>query len=67
MSSSYYPLWVEKILFLGLISLGVYAGIALQDHLDGASLILSWVCGLPLIVLVLTEGIGRIFQTILSK
>lgn len=67
MGSSYYPLWVEKILFLGLIALGVYAGIALQDHLDGASLILSWVCGLPLIVLVLTEGIGRIFQTILSK
>ena len=67
MSSSYYPLWVEKILFLGLIALGVYAGMAVQDHLDGASLILSWVCGLPLIVLVLTEGIGRIFQTILSK
>ena len=67
MSSSYYPLWVEKILFLGLIALGVYAGIALQDHLDGASLILSWACGLPLIVLVLTEGIGRIFQAILSK
>ena len=67
MSSSYYPLWVEKILFLGLIALGIYTGIALQDHLDGASLILSWVCGLPLIVLVLTEGIGRIFQAILSK
>jgi hypothetical protein len=67
MSSSYYPLWVEKILFLGLIALGVYAGIALQDHLDGASLILSWACGLPLIVLVLTEGIGRIVQSILSK
>ncbi len=67
MSSSYYPLWVEKILFLGLIALGVYAGIALQDHLDGASLILSWACGLPLIVLVLTEGTGRILQAILSK
>ena len=67
MSSSYYPLWVEKIIFLGLITLGVYAGIALQDHLDGASLILSWVCGLPLIVLVLTEGTGRILQAILSK
>jgi len=52
---------------LGLIALGVYAGIALQDHLDGASLILSWVCGLPLIVLVLTEGTGRILQAILSK
>ena len=67
MSSSYYPLWVEKILFLGLIVFGVYAGIALQDHLDGASLVLSWVCGLPLVVLVLTEGIGRILQAIVSK
>jgi len=67
MSSSYYPLWVEKILFLGFIALGVYAGIALQDHLDGASLVLSWVCGLPLVVLVLTEGIGRILQAIFSK
>jgi len=67
MSSSYYPLWVEKILFLGLIALGVYAGIALQEYLDGTSLILSWVCGIPLIVLVLTEGIGRIVQSALSK
>ena len=67
MSSTYYPLWVEKLLFLGLIALGVYAGNALQDHLDGASLILSWVCGIPLVVLVLTEGIGRILQSTLSK
>ena len=67
MSSTYYPLWVEKLLFLGLIALGVYAGIALQDHLDGASLILSWVCGIPFVVLVLTEGIGRIIQSTLSK
>ena len=67
MSSTYYPLWVEKLLFLGLIALGVYAGIALQDHLDGASLILSWVCGIPLVVLVLTEAIGRIIQYTLSK
>ena len=67
MSSTYYPLWVEKLLFFGLIALGVYAGIALQNHLDGASLILSWVCGIPLVVLVLTEGIGRILQSTLSK
>ena len=67
MSSTYYPLWVEKLLFLGLIALGVYAGIALQDHLEGASLVLSWVCGIPLVVLVLTEGIGRIIQSTLSK
>tara|TARA_B100000614_G_C14549627_1_gene493448 strand:- start:2083 stop:2286 length:204 start_codon:yes stop_codon:yes gene_type:complete len=67
MSSSYYPLWVEKILFLGLIALGVYAGIALQEYLDGTILILSWVCGIPVIVLVFTEGIGRIVQSALSK
>ena len=67
MSSTYYPLWVEKLLFLGLIAAGVYAGIALQDHLGGASLILSWVCGIPLVVLVLTEGIGRMLQSTLSK
>ena len=67
MSSTYYPLWVEKLLFLGLIALGVYVGIALQEHLDGASLVLSWACGLPLIVLVLTEGIGRALQSTLSK
>lgn len=67
MSSTYYPLWVEKLLFLGLIALGVYVGIALQEHLDGASQILSWVCGIPLIVLVLTEGIGRALQSTLSK
>ena len=67
MSSTYYPLWVEKLLFLGLIAAGVYVGIALQDHLDGASLILSWVCGIPLVVLVLTEGIGRMLQSTLSK
>ena len=67
MSSTYYPLWVEKLLFLGLIALGVYVGIALQEHLDGASLIRSWVCGIPLIVLVLTEGIGRALQSTLSK
>lgn len=67
MSSTYYPLWVEKLIFLGLIALGVYAGIALQEHIDGTSLILSWFCGIPLVVLVLTEGIGRIFQSTLSK
>ncbi len=67
MGSTYYPLWIEKLLFLGLIAVGVYAGIALQEHFDGANLILSWVCGIPLLVLVLTEGIGRILQSILSK
>ena len=67
MSSTYYQLWVEKLLFLGLIVVGVYAGIALQEYLDGESLILSWVCGIPLIVLVLTEAIGRSLQSSLSK
>ena len=65
--SSLYPLWIEKIIFISLISLSVFAGIALKSHLDGPALILSWVCGLPLLVLVLTEGIGRAIQSVLSK
>ena len=67
MSSSYYPLWIEKLVFLALVSSGIYAGFFLQDHLDGASLILSWVCGIPLVVLVLTEVIGRALQSNHSK
>ena len=33
-----YPLWIEKLLSLGLIASGVYAGYALGDHYSlGAS------------------------------
>ena len=65
--SSLYPLWVEKMVFIGLISLAIVSGIALKSHLEGPALILSWVCGLPLLVLVLTEGIGRVVQSVYSK
>ena len=65
--SSLYPLWIEKLIFVGLIALAICAGMALQDHFSQINLILSWVCILPLIVLVLTEGIGRMIQSIHSK
>ncbi len=64
---SLYPLWIEKLVFLGLVGSAIFAGITLQSHLDGVPLILSWVCGLPLLVLVLTEGIGRFIQSQFSK
>ncbi|MBA4694728.1 MAG: hypothetical protein DWC06_06290 [Candidatus Poseidoniales archaeon] len=65
--SSVYPLWIEKMIFLVLVASSVYAGIELQNHLTGAMLWLSWVCGLPLVVLVTTEGIGRIVQKINTR
>jgi hypothetical protein len=65
--SSLYPLWIEKLIFVGLIALAVCAGMALQHHFSQINLMLSWVCILPLIVLVLTEGIGRMIQSIHSK
>ena len=64
---SLYPLWIEKLVFLGLVTSAIFAGIALQSHLNGVPLILSWVCGLPLLVLILTEGIGRFIQSQFSK
>ena len=65
--SSLYPLWIEKLIFVGLIGLAVYTGMALQDHFSGYNLTLSLVCGLPLAVLVLTEAIGRSIQSMHSK
>ena len=65
--NSLYPLWIEKLVFIGLISLGGFLGIVLKSHLDGATLIFSWICGIPLIVLVMTEGLGRAIQSALSK
>ena len=64
---SLYPLWIEKLVFLGLVTSAIFAGIALQSHLNGVPLILSLVCGLPLLVLILTEGIGRFIQSQFSK
>lgn len=65
--SSLYPLWIERVVFLGLISLAVVSGIALKSHLEGPVLMLSWFCGLPLLILVLTEGIGRVVQSVYSN
>lgn len=65
--SSLYPLWIERLVFFGLISLAVVSGMALKSHLEGPALMLSWFCGLPLLVLVLTEGIGRAVQSVYSK
>lgn len=64
---SLYPLWIEKFVFLGLVASAIFAGISLESHLDGVPLVISWVCGLPLLVLVLTEGVGRFIQSQFSK
>ncbi len=65
--SSLYPLWIEKLVFLCLIASAIYSGYALQDQLSGVVLWLSWICVLPICVLVITEGIGRTIQSIYSK
>jgi len=62
-----YPLWIEKLAFILIIAAGVYAGTLLQDHLSGIGLLLTWFCGLPLAILVIMEGVGRIIQSTLSK
>lgn len=62
-----YPLWIEKVIFLVLIGLSVYGGILLQDYLSGALLWISWLCIMPIAVLVITEGIGRTVQSVYLK
>lgn len=64
---SVYPLWIEKLVFLLIIASGIYAGYALGEHMSGVTLLLTRVCGLPLAILFLTEGVGRIIQSALSK
>ena len=65
--SKSYPLWSEKGFFLGLVCLGIFAGIAIQSYVSGAGLLLSWFCGIPLAVLLMTEGVGRFLQSILAR
>jgi len=67
MMGSTYPLWVEKLVFIGLIAGAVYAGMMLQDHISGIGLHLTRFCGLPIAVLVLTEGFGRVLQSRITK
>ncbi|MCH1527158.1 MAG: hypothetical protein L7S49_02990 [Candidatus Poseidoniaceae archaeon] len=62
-----YPLWIEKVIFLVLIGLSVYGGMLLQDYLSGVLLWISWLCIMPIAVLVITEGIGRTVQSVYLK
>ena len=64
--SKSYPLWIEKVFFLGLVCLGIFAGITAQSY-AGAGLLFSWFCGIPLAVLLMTEGVGRFLQSILAR
>ena len=64
---SVYPLWIEKLVFVLIIATGIYAGYALGEHMSGFALLLARLCGLPLAILFLMEGIGRIIQSTLSK
>jgi hypothetical protein len=65
--SAVYPLWIEKLVFVLIIASGIYAGYALGEYLSGASLLLIRICGIPLAILFLMEGIGRIIQSTMSK
>lgn len=62
-----YPLWIEKVIFLVLIGLSVYGGMLLQDYLSGVLLWISWLCIMPIAVLVITEGVGRTVQSVYLK
>ena len=65
--SNIYPLWMEKLVFLALIGTSIYAGIKLPDYIEGVGLWVSWICGMPILILILTEVIGRIIQTIYTS
>ncbi|MBJ62357.1 MAG: hypothetical protein CMB57_03805 [Euryarchaeota archaeon] len=64
---SVYPLWIEKLVFVLIIASGIYAGYALGEYMSGVALLLTRLCGLPLAILFLMEGIGRVIQSTLSK
>ena len=59
-----YPLWLEKISFLGIVALGIYLTSLLSAQLEGFVLWTTWTCGLIIVILLLTEFAGRIIQTI---
>jgi hypothetical protein len=65
--SSLYPLWIEKLIFLLLIAGGIYSGLLLGSYLSGVLLWVTRICMLPIVILVASEGIGRIVQSIYSK
>jgi hypothetical protein len=60
-----YPSWVEKLIFLsavgGAIWLGLWIWQSSDWHVAG-----KWavsICGLPIMVLIITEAIGRVIQS----
>ena len=65
--STVYPLWIEKLVFILIIISGIYAGYAIGDYISGAILLLTRLCVIPLAILFLVEGIGRVIQSTLSK
>jgi len=62
--SKVYPLWLEKLVFIILVGASIYTGMMLPDYIDGIALWISWTCGMPIIILFLTEVIGRLIQKI---
>ena len=61
---SQYPMYLEKLAFLGLLILAIYSGNMLSDHLSGYQLWLSWICGIPILLFVVAEFVGRIIQKV---
>jgi hypothetical protein len=58
-----YPLWIEKIVFVLLSSISVWA-LWTQSDLTGYQLWLSLCCGLPFFGLIITEAVGRMVQLV---
>ncbi|MDC0556722.1 hypothetical protein OAO34_02940 [Candidatus Poseidoniaceae archaeon] len=64
---SVYPLWIEKLVFVGLIATCIYGGLLLQDYTSGVVLWATRLCIMPIAILVTVEGVGRIIQAIYTK
>jgi hypothetical protein len=62
-----YPLWLEKLVFLGLVIGAGFTAVLLEGYVSGVALYSSWFCGLPIAVLFMTEAAGRILQSFHTK
>ncbi|MDP6869949.1 MAG: hypothetical protein QGI21_04175 [Candidatus Poseidoniaceae archaeon] len=65
--SNLYPLWIEKFGFLLLVTAGIVLGIELSNYLEGVLLWITRICGIPILVLVITEFLGRLLQSIITR